>query len=509
MGFEEVFVFALVGCIAIYRQRSRLVSRNLVRDWTQIIFLWMFGVACPSLAITWIILDQTSLPLIFVMTGFLLCVWISHNWQSLANSTTISNLNLTLSEEKQLRDCFPPAIYQLKDLEYRPQEIYCRGNLRSRNLKNTYDTINQNVQKIFGDRFVCYLQESPLEIHSKNFEGQQNEQQNTTKYSFYLIPSSDRSKCSSLASVHLVWIISILSVISTAFTVLLLGANIHRLQDINLLNLQSGTPYLLGITSIFIARVITKHYIAKRNKLRLDPPLLLPCIGGFGLLGSLSTNFTPSSLANFTSAQNHPNQRRVLFDLAVIPTIVGLVISLILLILGNWILIPTTPAIANPTVSLLPNLVAFDFKNSIFTTLLQNIFQTFFSIGKSSPTLVNDSDTILVLSPLTLAGWSGLALSALQLLPFDLLDGGNLAIAMFGHRQAVQIARIARLVLLAIALLVQPWLRIYSLLLFLLPTPRPLILNESIEIGRTRDLVGMILIAIALLIILPVPKSLI
>jgi hypothetical protein len=78
---------------------------------------------------------------------------------------------------------------------------------------------------------------------------------------------------------------------------------------------------------------------------------------------------------------------------------------------------------------------------------------------------------------------------------------------MFGHRQALQISRISRLLLFAIALLVQPWLRIYSLLLFLLPNPQSLVVNESIEIDRKRDLIGMILMAIALLIILPAPKS--
>jgi membrane-associated protease RseP (regulator of RpoE activity) len=228
---------------------------------------------------------------------------------------------------------------------------------------------------------------------------------------------------------------------------------------------------------------------------QLARPLFLPVLGGFGLLGSLNTNFP--------TGQGHPHQRRILFDLAVIPAIVGLAISIVLLILGNWLLVPSTAMVAGSAIApslLTPNLAAFDFKNSILVTLLQTIF----SMGKAA----NLTAPITSFSPLTLAGWSGLAISALQLMPFDLLDGGNLVIAMFGHRQAVQIARISRLVLLAIALLTQPWLRIYSLLLFLLPTPRPLILNESIEIGKARDLIGMILIAIALLIILPIPKAL-
>jgi membrane-associated protease RseP (regulator of RpoE activity) len=148
--------------------------------------------------------------------------------------------------------------------------------------------------------------------------------------------------------------------------------------------------------------------------------------------------------------------------------------------------------------SLLTSLNTFDFKNSILINLLQAIFAV--SRSEIAP--------IRAFSPLTLAGWAGLSLSAMQLMPFKLLDGGNIAIAMFGHRQTVQIARITRLVLLAIALLAQPWLRIYSLLLFLLPTPDPLILNEHIEISKNRDLIGIILLAIALLIILPVPKFL-
>jgi membrane-associated protease RseP (regulator of RpoE activity) len=183
---------------------------------------------------------------------------------------------------------------------------------------------------------------------------------------------------------------------------------------------------------------------------------------------------------------------------------------MLLLILGNWLLVPPTPEINLFEIApsrLLPNLATFDFKTSIFANLLQSLSQVFLTIGKSDLITNTSPESITALSPLTLAGWTGLALNALQLMPLDLLDGGNMAIAMFGHRQAIQIARISRLVLLAIALVMQPWLRIYSLLLFLLPVPRPLILNESIEIGQRRDLVGMILIAIVLLIILPVPKS--
>ena len=488
MGFEEIFVFVVAGCVASYRQRSLRLSGDLTKDRTQIIFLWILAIALPILAIVWTTLTQTALSTIFGVTGFFLCMWMYSNWSPDSNSGSAA-LNLDLTEEKQLKACFPLAIYQLKGVEYRPQEIYCRGNLRSSNPQNAYDTINQNLQKTFGDRFVCYLQESTPENSGANFGAIENDQTNKTHYCFYLIPVSKLTRSPSIVPDRLIWSVS---VISTIFTVLAVGANIHKLEDISFTNLQLGLPYLLGIASIFIARAIAQYIIAKQNKIQINPPLLLPCIGGFGLLGSLTL-------------KNYTHHRRVLFDLAAIPTIVSLVISLVLLVLGNWLLVPITSASNDLTISLLPNLANFDFKNSIFTNLFQSMVQPIFALAKTSEITATLKP---VFSPLTLAGWTGLALSALQLLPFDLLDGGNLAIAMFGHRQATQIARIARLVILAIALLAQPWLRIYSLLLFLLPTPRPLVLNESTEIGRIRDLIGMTLIAIAILIILPTPRSL-
>ncbi len=488
MGFEEIFVFAVVGCVAIYHQRSQQHASNQ----TQLFILWALAVVLPSLAIAWTTFNRIALPLTFVVLVFLLCVWIYSNFATALNANP-QIINLDPDEEKKLKDCFSSSVYHLTGLEYRPQEIYCRGNLRSQNPKYAYETINQNIQKIFGDRFICYLQENPLENLGTSFGKAEDGQENQTNYCFYLTPNNFTNSQPALSD-RQIWISSTISIIFTAFTVLVVGAN-QRVENFSFSNLQRGIPYFLGIASILITRSIAQYYISKHYGLRLSPPLLLPSLGGFGLLGSLNTNFT--------TGQNPTNQRRILFDLAAIPTIAGLVISMFLLILGNWILVPTTSPIANSAIApslLITNLDTFDFKNSIFTTL----WQTIFAIGKTATT----SDPITALSPLTLAGWSGLALSALQLMPFDLLDGGNLAIAMFGHRQVVGMARIARLVLLAIALLTQPWLRIYSLLLFLLPTPRPLILNERMEIGKTRDLIGMILIAIALLIILPIPKAL-
>jgi len=510
MGLEDAFVFLVVGCVASYRLRSQQDPQKISQP--QIILMWTLSIALPILAIALMLFspnnpnnnfanNQITLPLMVGVTGFLLSVWLYRNLSPDSQLNSEPNLPLSVSDEKQLRDCFPHAIYQLKSLDYHFQEIYCRGIFRSQNYKYAYDTISQNLQKTFGDRFLCYLQESPTENFGLGFGESENDQDNQsvkTSYDFYLVPTKNAPNFNRLAAIA-----SIISLICTAFTLLLVGANIHHFQDLNLNNLQAGIPYSLAVASVFVVKAIAQYYISNKNKLKFSPPLWLPSIGGFGILGSVTT-----STENSIKTANPTNQRRILFDLAAIPSIAGLAISIVLLVLGNWLLVPASSAIGDLATStllspsLFTNLNTFDFKNSMFANLLQGFLQILFSLNKSEISPF----TIPTFSPLTLAGWTGLALSALQLMPFDLLDGGYLVIAMFGHRQALLIARIVRLMILAIALLVQPWLRIYSLLLFLLPNPRSLISNESIEIDRKRDLIGLILMAISLLIILPALK---
>ncbi|MFN5729514.1 MAG: hypothetical protein ACK48D_22945, partial [Pseudanabaena sp.] len=132
--------------------------------------------------------------------------------------------------------------------------------------KYAYESINQNIQNAFGNRFVCYLQEIPLENLGTSFGRDQNSQENTTNYCFYLTPNNLSNSQLSLSD-RQGWIASTISFVFTAFTVLVVGSN-QRIESLSISNLQQGIPYLLGINSIFIARSITQYYIAKQYRLR-------------------------------------------------------------------------------------------------------------------------------------------------------------------------------------------------------------------------------------------------
>ncbi|HEY9828765.1 MAG TPA: site-2 protease family protein, partial [Stenomitos sp.] len=64
---------------------------------------------------------------------------------------------LNTEEQAQLQNCFPWSVYYLKNIDLRPQAVICRGQLRSEP-EVAYQTIRQNIQTEFGDRFLVLFQ---------------------------------------------------------------------------------------------------------------------------------------------------------------------------------------------------------------------------------------------------------------------------------------------------------------------------------------------------------------
>ncbi len=429
-----------------------------------------------------------SLPILITL-GFLLGGWCYANWRDhqLVGKALIY---LTADEEKQLQNCFPSSIYYLGNIEYRVNEILCYGQLRSPNFKYSYDTVRHNLQQAFGDRFLCYLQEEPSANFSSEHSDLMGNASELGNYYFHIVDapkllSSRYSRKRLIAK-------STISAVFTFITLIVWGNSSNLLLQLNLASLAQSFPYAIAVSFVFMVRAIAQNYVTHKYQIPFVPPLYIPWLGNFGLL----TSFQQAQQNATTTKVTVKQQRQVLFDLGIFPIVAGLITSTLLIVLGNWFFLPMGQQLAD-TLAPNPNnpfANIFEFQSSILAALIHSICQAI------AP------NQLTAQSPFTLAGWTGLAISAVQVLPFEFLDGGNLAIAMYNHQQVRKIAQISRLLILAIALLVQPWLRVYALLLFVLPMPRPLVLNEGLEIDHTRDYIGMAIMAIALLIILPLPK---
>jgi membrane-associated protease RseP (regulator of RpoE activity) len=114
------------------------------------------------------------------------------------------------------------------------------------------------------------------------------------------------------------------------------------------------------------------------------------------------------------------------------------------------------------------------------------------------------ADASVVLHPVAFAGWIGLFVTSLNLLPVGQLDGGHIAKALFPIRSDL-IARTIHIVLFVLGLIYwEGWL-LWALLLFFLGVQHPPVLLPHITLDERRRKVGFAAIAIFFLTFVPVP----
>jgi membrane-associated protease RseP (regulator of RpoE activity) len=109
----------------------------------------------------------------------------------------------------------------------------------------------------------------------------------------------------------------------------------------------------------------------------------------------------------------------------------------------------------------------------------------------------------VVLNPAAYAGWLGLYITMLNLVPAGQLDGGHIAYALFGDRYA----RVARLIpygLLLMGLLNSGWF-VWAALLFFLGTGHPRPEFEDAPLSPSRRAAGLIAALLFLLCFTPNP----
>ncbi len=145
---------------------------------------------------------------------------------------------INASEEKSLRDCFPWGIYYLQQLDYRPQAILCRGKLQVAP-EMAYERVKDNVEEVFGDRFLVVFQES---LQGQPF--------------FALVPNPAQAKdppSSEEQSLNKPWLALVLLLL-TLFTTTMIGAEMAGLTAEELKagpqTLLVGLPYSLAILTI-------------------------------------------------------------------------------------------------------------------------------------------------------------------------------------------------------------------------------------------------------------------
>lgn len=210
----------------------------------------------------------------------------------------------------------------------------------------------------------------------------------------------------------------------------------------------------------------------------VTPPFFIPAPFALGTFGA------------FIQMRSPAENRRWLFDVAVAGPLAGLVIAIPALYFGlqNSQLLPEASVDG----------VA---RGSIISSSLLFSLLTKASLGD-----VVGYGFALRLSPLAFAGWLGLLVTALNLLPIGQLDGGHIARSLFGTRTGFIISQLAMFSLLALAIFVWPGLLVWAIIVFFLagrPTPP---LNDLTPLNPWRRALGYASFVILALILVPAPQ---
>ena len=113
----------------------------------------------------------------------------------------------------------------------------------------------------------------------------------------------------------------------------------------------------------------------------------------------------------------------------------------------------------------------------------------------------------VTLGALAFAGWIGLQVTALNLIPVGQLDGGHIGYALLGRARGARLATVVVWLMLGAGILVSPHWLMWGLLVWLIAGgPHPAAEDESRELDLGRRILAFGSFSLLLLIVLPWPR---
>jgi len=485
--------FLLLGILGLFTYFT--VQRSVATITRTPVWLLWLVLMTPALIWTgWILTrgEEAQIPIILLLGPFILCpilYWFLIQWGRPANPSSPETPSpqvenppspvlgepktivkpISREEEATLHTCFPWSIFYLQNVEYRPQALICQGQLRS-SPEVAYQTVRENIELQFGDRFLVVFQEGP---NGKPF--------------FALVPNVQAKRTSGAATrstgrpVVALVLLALTLLTTTLGGIVLLGQAPEDLPgDASVLLL--GLPYGVALMTILGCHELAHFLAARYHGIRATFPYFIPIpptlIFPFGTFGA------------FIQMRSPVPHRRALFDVGIAGPLTGFVVALPFLF---WGLAHSTLVQRSETSGIL-NFESFDPLASLLLAVLSRL-----ALG-SELTAQNTID----LHPVAIAGCLGIVITALNLMPVGQLDGGHIVHAMFGQRTGATIGQVSRLLVLGLSF-VQSEFLLWAILLLFIPAMDEPALNDVSELDNRRDFLGLLALTVLVIIILPVP----
>ena len=377
---------------------------------------------------------------------------------SKSESINLSNEVLPIASEdlQTIQGIFGiDTFFATETISYQEGAIF-KGNMRGEP-ETVHSRLSKKLAELLGDKYRLFLVESP--------EG---------KPVVIVLPSSNDPQPATLAQKNLALVLFVATIATTLeASGLLLGFDLFG----DLGRYREAIPISLGLWIVLAAHELGHRFIAQRHQVRLSFPYFIPSwqLGAFG------------AITRFESIV--PN-RTVLFDVALAGPACGGIVSLLILVMG----------------------LLLSHSGSTFQ-VPSEFFQGSILVGSLARVVLGSAleGTLVDVHPLTVIGWLGLVITALNLLPAGQLDGGRIIQAIYGRKTARR-TTVATLIGLGIVALVNPsnpiplyWAIVILFLQRDLERPS---LNELSEPDDTRAAWGLLALFLMLATLIPLSPSL-
>ncbi|MBI3933061.1 MAG: site-2 protease family protein [Acidobacteria bacterium] len=225
----------------------------------------------------------------------------------------------------------------------------------------------------------------------------------------------------------------------------------------------NGWLYSAALLAILTAHEFGHYFTAKYYHVPASPPYFIPF--PFSLFGTLG--------AVIRMSPRIPN-RRALFDIAAAGPLAGLIPAIPITFLG----LTLSRAVDKANI---PE-GAIHFADPLLFKAL-----SWAALGQLSP------DVEIMIHPLAYAGWVGMFVTALNLLPIGQLDGGHITHALFGGRsRLVAFGMFGGLLAFSLWENTFTWVPLL-VLLFFFGIQHPRIQDDGLPLGAARQAVGLLL----------------
>ena len=236
----------------------------------------------------------------------------------------------------------------------------------------------------------------------------------------------------------------------------------------------NGIWYSLAIMSILLSHELGHFFMCRKYHVDATMPYFLPLpLPPFGTFGAV------------IKMKGHIPDKRALFDIGAAGPLMGLVFAIPAIVVG-LILSDVRPVPADSS-----NYLGLG-ETLLFSFIAKLLFGT----------LPEGMD--IYLHPLAFAGWAGLFVTALNLLPIGQLDGGHIMYALLGKKSDI-VYRIGIFIFCVITVFFYKGWILFAILLLIFGFRHPSPADEYTPLDPRRKMLGIALFIIFLISFTPVP----